>query len=64
MQPPQISAAKVASLYLIPTINNKGIKQKRIEENKGFAVFLKRCPKQPEAVICLVVLFPVYTGTK
>ena len=36
MQPPQISAAKVASLYLIPTINNKGIKQKAKEEKQKF----------------------------
>ena len=32
--PPLISGYKVASLYLIPTINNKGIKQKRNEGNK------------------------------
>ena len=34
--PPLISGYKVASLYLIPTINNKGIKQKRIEEKQRF----------------------------
>lgn len=45
-------------------------KQKRNEtkwrrKNKGFAVFRKNAaPNSPEAVICLVVLLPVYTGTK
>ena len=36
MQPPQISAAKVASLYLIPTINNKGIKQNELRKTTKF----------------------------
>ena len=44
--PPLISGYKVASLYLIPTINNKGIKQKRNEEKQRFcSVPQKRCPK-------------------
>ena len=38
--PPLISGYKVASLYLIPTINNKGIKQKAKEENNQVWMYL------------------------
>lgn len=34
-------------------------------KTKSFAAFYKNAvPNSPKAVICLVVLFPVYTGTK
>ena len=45
--PPLISGYKVASTYLIPTINNKGMKRK---ENDSFAVFYKNAAPMPEAV--------------
>ena len=56
--PPLISGYKVASLYLIPTINNKGIKQKRIEENKGFAVFHKNAAPNSPKRLPVWLLYP------